>query len=167
VTERPRITQERLHEVLHYDPETGVFRWRQQLSSAYQINAIAGSRNHRYRCIVIDGRSYPEHHLAWLYMMGDWGRPIIDHRDRNPMNNRWDNLRLATFSQNSANRRRHDNNTSGFKGVVFERKTGKWIARIWKDRRCHFLGRHATAQEAHAAYAVKARELHGEFARTE
>lgn len=164
---RPRITHERLQQVLRYDPKTGEFRWRQQLSSAYPVGAIAGSRAHRYRCIVVDGRSYPEHHLAWFYMKGAWGRPIIDHRDRNPVNNRWDNLRLATFSHNSANRRRHRNNTSGFKGVVFERRTGKWVARIWKDRRCHFLGRYATAQQAHAAYVAKAHELFGDFARTE
>jgi HNH endonuclease/AP2 domain len=164
---RPRLTPERLREVLHYDPETGEFRWLQRVSSAFHIGDLAGSLSHRYRCIRIDGRTYTAHQLAWLYMKGEWGRPMIDHRDRDPTNNRWDNLRLATFSHNSANRRRHRNNTSGFKGVRFDRQTGKWIARIWKDGRAYFLGRFATPQAAHEAYAAAAHALYGEFARAE
>ena len=167
MTERPRITQERLQEVLRYDLETGEFSWRVRLSSACQIGAVAGSLHHRYWFIYVDGRAYPAHQLAWLYMTGEWGKPVIDHRDRNPLNNRWDNLRLATFSSNSANRRRHRNNRSGFKGVWFDPPTGKWRARIRKDKRSYWLGLFETPEEAHAAYVAKARELFGEFARSE
>jgi hypothetical protein len=167
VADRPRITQERLHEVLRYDRETGEFRWRVRLSPACQIGALAGWQNDRYRFIYVDGRSYPAHKLAWLYVTGHWGKPVIDHRDRNPLNNRWDNLRLATFSSNSANRRRHRNNKSGFKGVWFHRRTGKWRARIRKDKRSFWLGEFETPEHAHAAYVAKAHELFGEFARTE
>jgi hypothetical protein len=120
-----------------------------------------------YWCIHINGHGYRAHQLAWLYMTGNWGRPTIDHRDTNPTNNRWKNLRLSTRSNNSANRRRNRNNKSGFKGVYLDGETGKWIARIGKDRKSYFLGRHATPEAAHEAYVAAARRLFGEFARTE
>jgi hypothetical protein len=85
----------------------------------------------------------------------------------NPLNNRWSNLRLSTRSQNNANRRRDIRNKSGFKGVSFDRERGNWIARITKESRDYFLGRFATTDKAHEAYAAAARLLYGEFARTE
>ena len=164
---RPRITHARLHEVLRYDPETGEFRWRQRVSKALQIDAVAGTVSTYYRCIRIDGRTYTAHHLAWFYITGEWASGLIDHRDGNPTNNRWDNLRPATSSENSANRRRGRNNKSGFKGVFWCKRHGGWLARIQKDRRTRYLGRFATAEEAHEAYVAAARLLFGEFARTE
>jgi hypothetical protein len=91
---------------------------------------------------------------------------MIDHRDGNRANNRWSNLRLATQSENSANRHRHINNTSGFKGVSLC-KWGKWRACIEKNGRKIHLGMYDTPQAAHAAYVAAARKLFGEFARTE
>jgi hypothetical protein len=99
-------------------------------------------------------------------MKGEWGRPVIDHRDGNPLNNRWRNLRLCSVSENAANRRRLRNNKSGFKGVAFVPERGMWRARISKHGKRYPLGNYATAEEAHAAYVAKARELFGEFART-
>lgn len=161
---KSELTQERLHELLRYDPKTGEFRWRNQ--SKHRAGRIAGCRQ-RSDCwsIRVDGRRYQAHQLAWLYIEGEWGEPVIDHRDGNPLNNRWSNLRLSTHSNNAANRRRPRSNTSGFKGVVFCPRTGKWRALISKDRRRYCLGRYATAEEAHAAYVAKARELFGKFAR--
>ena len=100
-------------------------------------------------------------------MRGEWGRPTIDHRDGDGTNNRWNNLRRASQSQNNANRRRPRSNTSGFKGVSRCRRTGKWIAVIGKRGRMIYLGKFSTPQAAHAAYVAAARKLYGEFARTE
>jgi hypothetical protein len=97
-------------------------------------------------------------------MTGSWGRPTIDHRDGDPTNNRWNNLRKATPSQNSANRRRPQNNTSGFKGVLAYR--GKWRATISKNGQSTVLGMFQSPEAAHAAYVAAARKLFGEFART-
>lgn len=161
---KSELTQERLHELLDYDPKTGIFRWRNK--SQHRAGRIAGCRQQSDSwSIRIDGRRYQAHQLAWLYMEGQWGEPVIDHRDGNPLNNRWSNLRLSTYSDNAANRGRMRSNTSGFKGAVFCSRTGKWRALISKDRRRYCLGRYATAEEAHAAYVAKARELFGEFAR--
>ena len=104
--------------------------------------------------------------VAWLYMTGRWCRPEIDHRDGDATNNRWANLRRASRSQNAAKRGRPRNNSSGFKGVSLC-ESGKWRAKIRKGGRCLYLGRFATPQEAHAAYAAAARKLFGEFARVE
>ena len=165
---RPELTQERLQELLDYDPESGEFRWLVRARPNLREGEIAGCRaRSEYWCISVDGRMYRAHQLAWLYMKGEWGRPVIDHRDGNPLNNRWRNLRLSTRSENSANRPRDVSNTSGFKGVSFDRRRGNWIARIRKDARDYFLGRFATAEEAHEAYVAAARLLFGEFARTE
>ncbi len=164
---RPRITRARLHDVLHYDSETGEFRWRKQVSRSVKTGDIAGLTDEDgYRRITIGGKIYPAHRLAWLYMTGNWCPVFIDHRDGNPSNNRWSNLRRATISQNNANRRVHRNNKCGFKGVV-RNHIGRWCAAIYKNGRRYHLGSFATAEEAHAAYVTAARKLHGEFARTE
>jgi hypothetical protein len=164
---KSELTQERLRELLDYDPKTGKFRWRAREESNQRFGHIAGSRTRsEYWAIRIDGRPYQAHQLAWLYMKGEWGRPVIDHCDGNPFNNQWSNLRLSTHSNNAANRRRPRSNTSGFKGVTFDRQRGNWKAQITKDGRYYCVGRYATAEEAHAAYVAKARELFGEFART-
>jgi len=164
---KSELTQERLQELLDYDPETGEFRWRVRKKRGHSVGDIAGCRARSDSwSIRIDGRSYQAHQLAWLYMEGEWGEPVIDHRDGNPLNNRFSNLRLSTYSDNAANRGRMRSNTSGFKGAVFDPRTDKWRAQISKDGRRYCLGRYATAEEAHEAYAAKARELFGEFART-
>jgi HNH endonuclease/AP2 domain len=160
------VSYARLRELLHYDPGTGEFRWRKSLSGRIRAGGIAGGRtNDGYWRITMDGRHYQAHQLAWFYMTGKWCPLVIDHRDGNPSNNRWSNLRRATRSQSNANRRLHRSNTCGLKGV--SRRRGRWRARIYKNRRVHRLGDFSTPQAAHAAYAKAARRLHGEFARTE
>lgn len=88
----------------------------------------------------------------------------VDHWDKDTTNNRKSNLRVATRGQNGCNRGIHKNNTSGFKGVTLDRKTGKWISRIVKDRKSKHLGTFSSPVEAHEAYKVAALEIHGEFA---
>ena len=164
---RSRLTCERLHELLDYDSETGEFRWQERVSQSIKAGDIAGRMDrYGYRLITIKGRTYRAHHLVFFYMTGKWCRAVIDHRDGDPSNNRWVNLRRATQSQNCANRRRHKNNASGFKGVT-RIESGRWRAIINKKGRRHDLGLFATAEEAHAAYVAAARKLFGEFARPE
>jgi hypothetical protein len=169
VKRRPRLTRARLRELLDYNSTTGEFRWRNRDGNGARLGPSAGSVNSsgEYRSIKINGRMYREHQLAWFYMKGRWGRPMIDHRDGDGTNNRWNNLRRATMSQNAANRRRPRHNTSGYKGVYICCKSGKWRACIGKDGETIQLGRFETAQEAHEAYLKAARKLFGKFARAE
>jgi HNH endonuclease/AP2 domain len=157
---RPRLTRARLRELLHYDPDTGDFRWWKRAGNDVRLGEKAG-----YLEIRIDKREYQAHQLAWRYMTGRRCRPMIDHRDGDATNNRWTNLRRATPSQNIANSRRSRHNTSGYKGVSFYR--GRWRAVISNKGRSIYLGTFATPKAAHAAYAAVARKLFGEFARPE
>jgi hypothetical protein len=160
------VTRARLRALLHYDPETGEFHWLKRVCGRVRADGLAGTlADNGYRLITVDRRQYRAHQLAWLYMTGKWCALVIDHRDGDPANNRWNNLRSATLSQSNANRRVPRNNACGLKGV--SRNRSRWRATIHKNRRKHHLGIFPTPQDAHAAYVEAARRLFGEFARTE
>lgn len=90
----------------------------------------------------------------------------VDHVDGDGLDNRRGNLRAATQSQNNLNRRIGKNNRSGYKGVLWFPRTGRWQAVIKVNRSRRHLGYFSTPKEAHEAYCAAAKELHGEFART-
>ena len=89
-----------------------------------------------------------------------------DHINGDTLDNQSSNLRICTTSQNGMNRGKPKNNTSGFKGIVFDkRKRAKpWIAKIKKDFKSIYIGTYETALEAALAYDIAAKEIHGEFA---
>jgi hypothetical protein len=166
------LTAARLRELLHYDPETGVFTWRVRRRSGVKGRVapgdIAGSLQSKGRDrlrIGIDYKVYRAHRLAWLYMTGEWPSRLVDHKDLNGLNNRWDNLRLATHSQNTTNSRVRSDSISGLKGVSFHKIKNRYQARIKVDRKTIRLGYFNTAEEAHAAYCDAAEHHFGEFAR--
>lgn len=159
------ITQERLHQLLHYDPLTGVFLWRVKPARPVTMGAVAG-RTHKtgYRIIKIDARPYYAHRLAWLYMTGEWPSADIDHISGDKVDNRWANMRLATRSENAINRPAPTNNTSGIKGVYLT-ANGRWAAMIRVRGVLHHLGTYA-AKEAAADARQRAETHHfGNFAR--
>lgn len=90
---------------------------------------------------------------------------VTDHINGNMLDNRKSNLRICTQSQNRANSARSKSNTSGFKGVCFDKRLKKFRAYIRKDGKMHNLGLFLSAKEAHSAYVKKARELFGEYSR--
>jgi hypothetical protein len=163
------LTQQRLKEVLDYDPETGVFRWKERISIRIMVGEVAGQirPSAGYWFIGIDGYAYRAHRLAWLYMTGEFPPPgvEIDHKDTDRTKNSWLNLRLATRSQNNANWKAPRHNTSGLKGVCFHKGAQKWCAQIHKDRKRIYLGLFLSKEEAKAVHDAKAVELYGEFAR--
>jgi hypothetical protein len=160
------ITLTRLREVLHYDPATGVFTWLKTLSKRRSAGLSAGSlRSDGYIVIKIDDVRTRAHRFAWLYMTGAFPKEQIDHINGVRNDNRWCNLRAATRAQNLANARLAVTNTSGMKGASWHRAAQKWHAQIRVDGRRIHIGLFDTAQDAHAAYMAKARELHGSFAR--
>ena len=154
----------RLDALFDFNPETGFFI-RKHASGGAKAGDIAGHVNKDgYRYIRIDGKRYLAHRLAWLCVYGEWPPSDLDHEDGNGDHNWIKNLRPATDSQNMANQRKHKDNI-GYKGAY---RTGtRWIAKIKKDGVVRRLGRFDTPEEAHAAYCAAARELFGEFARTE
>lgn len=161
---RNDLTAERLRELLDYDPETGVFRWRvcpnKTGGGRVQAGSIAG-RIHRdgHRIINIEGTQLYAHRLAWLYVHGRWPAEEIDHINRNPDDNRITNLREATHGLNFANSRTRS--MSGLRGAY--RHEGKFVAQIVAGNETKYLGRFDTAEEAHLAYQRKRREIYGDW----
>ena len=88
-----------------------------------------------------------------------------DHIDGNGLNNRRANLRAATREQNGCNQSTSCANTSGAKGVTWNRRLGRWQAQIGFAGKMHYLGLHETVAAASDAYAAKSVELHGIFGR--
>jgi len=162
-----KITETRLRQALSYDPSTGNFTWiAPPKRMPNLLGLVAGGKtDFGYIRIKIDGRDYPAHHLAWLYMTGEWPMMDIDHRDTIRSNNRWNNLRQASASQNAANRRRPSSNTSGHKGVTWHRQCKRWQVCLRVGGVNYYLGLYDTPGAAKAAYDAKQTELAGEFAR--
>lgn len=153
---------ERLRELLHYDPNTGIFRWRLRRKGQAVAGSIAGCLDSDgYRQIGLDGRRFRAARLAWFYVHGVWPPEDIDHKDLIKDHDWIENLRPASRSLNTANKKIYRNNISGFKGVF--RRQGRWQASIF-NKKPYYLGMFDTPEEAHQAYCAKARELFGEFA---
>ena len=163
---KPLPSQARLKELFDYRPETGKLIWRVSRVKVRRGGEAGCVSARRYRLCGVDGIYYYSHRLIWRWMTGeDPGLVQIDHRDLNKANNCWENLRLATGTQNQYNRPKTANNRSGYKGVSFKKREGKWEAKIKEGKNRHHLGYFATPEEAHAAYAEAALRLHGDFAR--
>ncbi len=158
------LTQERLKEVLKYDPETGLFIWIEKSGTRCEIGAIAGYTNDSgYIVISVDGRKYRAHQLAWLYMTGEFPNSQIDHENRIRDDNRWFNLRVANQTEQNANCKIRKNNTSGYRGVYFDRIKDTWYVQVQKEGICYFGGYHLDIESAAKAQEKLAIELFGEF----
>ncbi len=161
------LTAERLKQLLHYDPETGIFVWRIG-RQGHLAGAVAGVLRPDGRILIgVDRERHFAHRLAWLYMTGKFPAMDLDHEDLNPANNRFVNLREATASQNQRNQRRPIHNTSGLKGVSFHNQRKRWMAQIKIKGRGIYLGLFDTKEEAHAAYCSAATKAEPDFARFE
>jgi len=88
----------------------------------------------------------------------------VDHINRNRLDNRFENLRVITPEKNYYSRAKQSNNTSGYKGVAFDKSRNKYMATITKGRKQHNLGRFNTAKEAAIAYNAAAQQFFGEYA---
>jgi len=157
------ITPEVLRECISYNPETGEFRWIRSLNSRTKVGSFAGSRGKLGRLsISINKARYSANQLAYLYMTGEW-TDVVDHINRNPSDDRWINLRKATYRQNQGNRKLNKNNTCGFKGVWYMKKDRKYGANIGIGGKVKYLGRFDTAEDAHQAYLIEAKKHFGEL----
>jgi hypothetical protein len=124
---------------------------------------IAGSMTHGYIEIGIDGKSYRSHHLAWLYVTGQWPSSSIDHIDGIRSNNAFGNLREVSNQQNSQNRHSVSKSkiTSTYLGVTWNKKLGCWMAQIKsKEGKNINLGLYEDDYQAHIAYLHAKKELH-------
>lgn len=155
----------KLKDCLHYSPDTGLFHWLVRRGSAVAgqqagcVNALG------YWVIRWQGKLELAHRLAWLYSHGEWPEAELDHVNGDVADNRLMNLRPASHSENSLNRKVHRDNQSGFKGVAFHGQSRRWRARIMIGGSSKSLGLYDSPELAHQAYCFAAAQLHGDFAR--
>lgn len=160
VTPKSSLTQARLKELLHYDPETGIFTWLVDRSGPSKAGTRAGYIENGYVRITIDSIWYAAHRLAVLYMTGRFPHHSIDHDNRVRSDNRWVNLIPATHADNAQNIPVLKNNTSGHTGVSWHKGHKKWEAHIRVSRKRYSAGYFANIEDAIAARAVLKRTHH-------
>lgn len=146
------------------DADLLAFKWSPLKSNNGSIYARAN--NHGY----IENRSTVLMHRLIASMAFDMplvSKWDVDHKNLNTLDNRRENLRVATRSQNKANGRIQSNSTSGYKGVSLNKKSGTWRAQIKYQGKQYYLGCRNTPEEAYLLYCEAALKMHGEFARLE
>lgn len=171
--------QKYLAECFTYDKNTGLLTWQVRRPaehfkdtrgmavykrvcsgrSAGSINIKTG----RLSNVSIAGKAFAVHRIIWKLIYGYDSTKFIDHIDRNPLNNRLDNLREATAAENMHNRSINKNNSTGFKGVTYDKFKKKWCAKIYINCSAKWLGFFESPEKAHEAYCAEAKKLFGAF----
>lgn len=169
------LTAQRLREVLHYDPQTGLFNWRARAQEEFRsfrafrafearfIGRQAGATWKDGRIVVrVDGDLHYAHRLAWMHVYGRWPERVIDHINGNPADNRIANLRDVTLMVNGQNlRKQRAGKVEPLGAYLFNKKLKKpYTAKIRVNDRSVHLGYFKTAEEAHAAYVQEKRINH-------
>lgn len=161
------VSHNRLIELLSYDPINGLFFWKKLNGKSHSdlLGSQAGyiSTGDGRRRIRLERRSYLSSRLAWFYVHGVWPDQEIDHINMVKSDDRISNLRPASSTQNKINR--VTENKIGFTGVWYSEKTKKYNAHLKINKKKVHLGSFPTAEAAHAAYLLKATEVHGDFVR--
>lgn len=151
---------------LSYDQDAGEFRWLMSPRNGVNIGDVAGSKNKfGHVMISLKGRKVYAHRLAWAFVYGDFPSQGIDHANGNPSDNRIANLRLCNQSQNNGNWKRHKRNSSGFRGVYWDKQTQRWCACIKENGKSRFLGGFPTPEQAYEKYKEAASNHFGQFFR--
>jgi hypothetical protein len=155
------LSQQELHEIIEY--KNGELYWKIKPSKNRQVGEKAGSVKKNGYCMVQINKKLDYAHRFIFLMFYGYLPKYIDHIDGNPSNNRIENLREATQSQNLCNRSKQINNKSGFKGICWNEKRNQWTAT------CQFNGKTIrkyckNIDEAIEIMRKLREELHGQFA---
>lgn len=148
------ITASELSELLRYDPESGKIFWKVRRSNLVYAGreALTASKNSGHKHGRIYRKAYMAHRVAWALHYGEWPDGAIDHINGIPDDNRIENLRLASASENAMNRRPNKMKKSGLPHGVSVRRNGRYFAQIQKYGRNHHLGLFDTVEQAREAY---------------
>ena len=159
------ITQERLKELLNYDPVSGVFTRAAYIRGGGKVGSMVGKSvgSSQYRSVCVDGKSYLLHRLAWLYVYGKWPAEFIDHINMDKLDNRISNLREASKLLNNLNTGLRKDNTTGYKGVSFDKSRGMFVAHIRVDTKLRSLGYFNSAISASRMYQDALAKRYVEF----
>lgn len=159
------LLYQELRRLMRYEPATGNFVRTIDHRSG-RAGDIAGSSHHDGRVFIgLLGLRFAAHRLAVLWMTGRMPHEEVDHINCNHSDNRWENLRECTSSQNKCNRRSGGNQSGGFKGVRLNKRSGTYEARIKANRKTIHVGTFKTIEEACDALNKVRSEVHGDFSR--
>ena len=144
---KPLPSQEKLRHLFNYDPDTGVFTWKNpKRNSSHKPGDLAGHISRGYRLLRVDNTNYFAQRIAWMYVYGeDPGELMLDHINTNTDDNRLINLRLVTRQENGFNR-------PTTKGYYWLKCARKYKACIVVNGKQIYLGLYDTAEEARQAY---------------
>ena len=154
------LTAERLRELLHYDPETGMFTRKIGRGGKAKAGSVAGTTNTSGHIqVMVDGKLYLAHRLVWMYVHGQMPSEQLDHINRTPTDNRIENLRPCNHAKNMQNKGAYKNNSSGCVGV-YKTRAGNWMAAIGVEGKFKSLGTYKTFEEAVATRKAAQKEVH-------
>ena len=169
---------ELLRKLLRYEPDTGRLFWLERPPEMFSSHRACNAWNARFSgkesFITLDtkgycmggilNKSYRLHRIAFTIYHGFWPYALIDHVDGNKTNNKIQNLREATASQNSCNRKATINGKSKFLGVYWHSHDKRWRAKLKSNGKQFHLGNFTCEIKAAKAYDAAAIKFHGEFA---
>ena len=142
---------------LVYFPETGEIFWK--MKGPNRKKGPVGTLTSRgYLRVAINKKAIFLHRAAWVLMTGNYPPEFIDHINRDKTDNRWSNLRSASRSENAWNAKLSSRNTSGVKGLSYNKKTGLWRAQICRVSK-HFKSKESAVNHINQ----ERRSIHGDF----
>lgn len=142
------LTHDRLKEVIHYSPITGIFYWRISSKGTKQYDTVGSVHSAGYLEAQIDKNRVYLHRVAIFYCTGKWPEYEVDHINHVPHDNRWLNLRCTDHVGNTKNCSISKNNVSGICGVYWSNQINKWIANIHVNHKTFYLGCSADKETA-------------------
>jgi hypothetical protein len=159
------LTAQRLRDLLHYNPETGIFTARADFvgkgCKRRAGDAVGSKHNRGYWQIRLAHKRFLADRLAWLYMTVACPNQAIDHINGVKADNRWVNLRDVSQFVNMQNLKRGmGNSASGLLGVAWAARDAKWIAQINANGKHYHIGSYSTKEDAHIAYLSEKKRLH-------
>lgn len=138
---KQQLTQKNIRSLFDYDYDTGILRWKIAISKKIKAGDEAGWLTPRgYREVRIHGRNYKAHRIIWCYVYGYFPEYGIDHKNRIKDHNWLYNLREATPQCNARNTGNFKHNTSGIKGVCWDKRRNKWRSEIYLNKKSYSLG---------------------------
>jgi hypothetical protein len=156
------LTQEKLHELVYY--KDGELFYKEKKYRRIMDRPLGHLHHTGYLSVMHLKKFYMVHRLVWLYHHG-FMPPMLDHIDGNPVNNRIENLRIATATQNQQNKGMQKNNTSGIKGISFFKPSRKWRAQIKVNGKNIYLGLFDDIKVAENVINKVRADAHGVYAR--
>lgn len=155
------ITSDDVRQIFYY--ENGNLHWKENRGCRIKKGMKAGSLDRKgYRQVNVNKKVYKLHRLIYLYHHNHIPK-ILDHIDGDKLNNKIENLRAASPSESQCNRGLQKNNSSGIKGVYWDKNRKKWEAYCQYQRKKKTLGRYNTKEEAELVAKSYRKIMHGEF----